>query len=233
MNQLPEIPYRSAAGLGRTVKVLLVIHMALLVLSIFAGAFQNEILSGNPTQEEAEAAEILVGIVGLLYLVVFIALVVIFGMWIHRTYGNLTSLGVMKPRFSPGWAVGFYFIPVLNLFRPYQATKEVWYGSDPERNDFDPESYQSKAPSALLSWWWGMWLFSGMVARGTSRIYNRAETVDSLIAANKLMIFSDFMDILSALLAFLVVKRITDMQEQKHRQLEEERRMSADRTYGV
>lgn len=233
MNQLPEKPFRSAFRLGRVVKFLLVFHMGTLVLSIFMGVFQNGVLSGNPTEEEAEIAEILVGMVALLYMIVLITLMVTFSMWIHRTYGNLTSLGVMKPRFSPGWAVGFYFIPVLNLFRPYQATKEVWYGSDPERNDFDPESYQSKAPSALLSWWWGMWLFSGMVARGTSRIYNRAETVDSLIAANKLMIFSDFMDILSALLAFLVVKRITDMQEQKHRQLEEERRMSADRTYGV
>ena len=50
---------------------------------------------------------------------------IIYLMWLHRAYQNLPALGVTKLDATPGWAVGYYFIPILNLFRPYQTMVEI------------------------------------------------------------------------------------------------------------
>ena len=34
-----------------------------------------------------------------------------------------------------GWAIGPWFVPILNLFRPWQIAVETWEGSDPDMRD--------------------------------------------------------------------------------------------------
>ncbi len=52
---------------------------------------------------------------------VVIASAVFFLMWFHRVYRNLPALGAAGLKYTPGWAVGFWFIPFLNFVRPAQA----------------------------------------------------------------------------------------------------------------
>lgn len=40
---------------------------------------------------------------------------ILFLMWKHRASKNLAPLGVSNQRFSPRWAVAYYFIPILNF----------------------------------------------------------------------------------------------------------------------
>jgi hypothetical protein len=74
-------------------------------------------------------------------------------MWKHRAYRNLRALGARHLEFTPGWVVGYYFIPILNLFRPYLAMKEIWLKSDPlgAPKRFTPAPLQLKL-------WWTAWL---------------------------------------------------------------------------
>ena len=51
--------------------------------------------------------------------VVYILTAVIFLMWLHRVSRNLQPLGSNGQRFSPGWAVGWWFIPILWFIFPY------------------------------------------------------------------------------------------------------------------
>ena len=44
-----------------------------------------------------------------------------------RAFGSSMSI-------SPGWAAGWFFVPIANLWMPYQAMKEIWQGSDPDPN---------------------------------------------------------------------------------------------------
>ncbi|MFC1995866.1 DUF4328 domain-containing protein [Chloroflexota bacterium] len=50
-----------------------------------------------------------------MYFILFVITAVLFYMWIHRAHRNLPSLGVSGLKYSPGWAVGGFFIPILNL----------------------------------------------------------------------------------------------------------------------
>jgi hypothetical protein len=51
-------------------------------------------------------------------------------------------------RFTPGWAVGWSFVPFMNVFRPYQAMQEIW------KICSDPVSWQKQPGSLLIKWWW-------------------------------------------------------------------------------
>jgi Domain of unknown function (DUF4328) len=53
----------------------------------------------------------------------------------------------------PGWAVGCYFVPIANLFRPYIEMQEIWCASDPEQLD-RPRSWQKCPPTNLIRFWW-------------------------------------------------------------------------------
>jgi len=54
---------------------------------------------------------------------------ILFLMWIYRANSNARQLGAQGMKFSPGWSVGFYFIPILWFWKPYQAMKEIWQAS--------------------------------------------------------------------------------------------------------
>jgi hypothetical protein len=71
--------------------------------------------------------------------------------WFYRSHKNLRSFNTMGLKYSPGWAVGAWFIPILNLFRPYQITQEIWKASDPEASTVGWK--QSKASLVVIFWW--------------------------------------------------------------------------------
>src|SRR5690349_16122694 len=49
-------------------------------------------------------------LVGLRLLLFWITLIP-FLIWVHQTYRNLSALGAQDLTYSPGWAVGYFFIP--------------------------------------------------------------------------------------------------------------------------
>jgi hypothetical protein len=70
--------------------------------------------------------------------------VVLTVLWTYRVYSNLEGVGVTDRRFSPAWAAASYFIPVANLFIPYQVLSETTTVT----------STAAKSPGRLLLVWW-------------------------------------------------------------------------------
>jgi cell division protein FtsL len=81
-----------------------------------------------------------------------------FLMWVYRANGNARALGATGMRFTPGWAVGWYFVPVYNLWRPHQAMAEMW------KTSANPLDWRAERTSPLLPWWWVLWIGSGLFA---------------------------------------------------------------------
>ncbi len=110
-------------------------------------------------------------------------------------------------KFSPGWSVGYYFIPILHLFRPYQAMKETWKISK------NPADWQSQAGSALLRWWWALWLIAEFLGKFSFRMSMRADTVSSLKDATVMSIISEIIRIPLCIVAVSLVSAVYTMQE--------------------
>lgn len=81
-----------------------------------------------------------------------------FAAWFRRKHANLPALGARDLRFTPRWASGAFFVPVLNLWRPYQIGVEIWNASDPELSPADPHGWKSLGPPPVIATWWGLFL---------------------------------------------------------------------------
>jgi len=71
--------------------------------------------------------------------------------WIYRTNAN-AHLFAPGMTISPGWAVGWFFIPIANLVMPFRGVDETWRASQQAAGRPD------QARSTLVRWWWGLWL---------------------------------------------------------------------------
>lgn len=145
-------------------------------------------------------------IIGSLQFAISIATVVLFCMWIYRANSNSRALGARNMKFTPGWSVGYYFIPVLNLWRPYQAMKEIWMTS---RN---PNDWESESRGRILPWWWFLFLLAGVLGNASFRASLRSNEIDELIALTGMMIASDLANIFAACIALVLVLAIHRMQ---------------------
>ena len=76
--------------------------------------------------------------------------------WVYRRHADLRALGAVNLQFTSAWAVGYHFVPVWNLIRPYQIMREIWHGSDPvapSPPDCGPRRVQS---SWSIRIWWAL-----------------------------------------------------------------------------
>ena len=63
--------------------------------------------------------------VGIFAVIITISLTLVFLLWLYRMCKNLPALGVEGLTTSPGWAVGWFFVPIMNLVKPHQVVSEV------------------------------------------------------------------------------------------------------------
>lgn len=149
-------------------------------------------------------------VVSSLYFVTFVSTAVAFCLWIHRVSRNLGPLTTEERRFSPRWAVIWWSVPLMQLFRPYQVVREVWRGSAEEPS----------GPSwALLRWWLATWLAANAMAFVNSAAIFRRDEPGMRIAADLLAVARLSLMLGAVVLAFAMVHRITVLQEDKYRGL--------------
>jgi hypothetical protein len=205
---------KDPAALSRTVVVALIAHLALTGVAIAAELFHLAVVSqfppdmvdprGSYLPGEATAS-LLDGGGALLQLIAYIVCIVLVSKWIYRVSLNAHSLA-SGMSISPGWNVGFFFIPFANLWLPYKGLRETWAVSA------DPGAWRTVKVPPLLGWWWGLWIASNIVANIAFRIGLSGGTVGNAIASDLALTVSDIVIVPAGLLLILVVRRLTAVQ---------------------
>lgn len=107
-------------------------------------------------------AEDRVDTTAILYFVALFLSAVTFLLWYSRAYRKTIAMGVTRPRYGTRWAVWYWFIPIISLFRPKQVMNDIWRRSDP--NLPNPTGGVSEQPvHPLLHWWWAFWILSTFI----------------------------------------------------------------------
>ncbi len=178
----------------------------------------TRILDGEQvSDDELDSNDTRQGIVAGLYLLALIAAIVFFIRWFHRAYSNLRALGQPHLRFGTGWAIGAWFVPILNLFRPKQIANDIWRGSDPSAPRLNESAWKDRPVPALLGLWWAAWIVTSVLGNVVGRLWWGADTIEATRDAARLDLASYVLDIPAAVLAILVVRRLTARQEERAR----------------
>jgi hypothetical protein len=77
--------------------------------------------------------------------------------WVYRANLNCRNFSLIV-RFTPEWAVGCHFVPIINLFRPCQVMQEIYKVS---RN---PRTWHNDRPSILVGIWWAFAMLTVVLA---------------------------------------------------------------------
>ena len=151
---------------------------------------------------EADASDARVASAGLLSSASIVAAAIAFCLWIHRASWNLRALTQGPVRFSPGWSVGCFFVPIVNLFRPYQVMNEIYR-----------VSHGRQSGSPLLGIWWASWLVGGYLGWTATRLFFQEPDIAAAITADWLIIISDIALVLAAVATIVLIRRVTLWQD--------------------
>ena len=211
-NEVPDKPETGAfsyhflldpAGLTKFLQRLLWISVAIACIALIDDVVEFvQVQVGQMSPDQVATNDPIQGIIGLLQSGLGIVTGITFLKWIYRAYKNIQGFGAEGLRFSPGWAVGYYFIPILCLIRPVQVMGEIWRASD------DPRNWSQRPGSWVISSWWTLFVLYYAVTQVSLGIAIQASTNDQWTLAAVLAIAGDFFSIPLSITALRLVTEV-------------------------
>ena len=203
--------YTPLRPLGRTVTLLLAlglvaaavdlgydIHLLVLLDAVIEERSREAVLDMAAAFEWGD--RILLPTLGIL-----IVTAVAFLVWVYRASANANALGFADMKFRPGWAVGWWFVPIANLIQAPRAILEL-YRVALAGGPAAPRRHIGSAPVIV---WWLLILFANGADRYGARRIGSEEGFESFRQALIAYIAGDVMLLVAAALAIFLVRRIT------------------------
>lgn len=143
---------------------------------------------------------------------------------LFRLRRNVEAMGVRDLPISAGWIVGYFFIPILNLLRPFHAVRDLWKASQPVDN-----RWQMNSVSPIVGVWWFLWIASGLLnfAVFFSFLVVTAQSFREALIEAVLTIVVSFMTIVLVIVATWMLIRLMQMQDKKYQKIDCELTCSA------
>jgi hypothetical protein len=144
-----------------------------------------------------------------------IACMIVFGTWIVRTGKNawlFAGIAIRSwrsgrpvppksPQDTPGWALGWYFIPIASFWKPYVAMREIVNAS----------TVREGLPRYVLPVWWALWILSLFTDNATGYAQNVGDAWKTGASAVALTSVSGVHAALHAF-AIVLVRAVTALQ---------------------
>ena len=195
-------------------KATILISLVAAISSMLQVKLINDMTTGNfdnsTIEDQANINDLRQQLIGIIQFSLFIITGIVFLRWIYFSNSNSRSLGASGMQFTPGWSIGYYFVPYLNLYKPYIAMKEIWKTSK------DPKNWEMIKTPSLFPQWWTLWIISSISANISFRLSMRAEELNELFVSSSVTLASDLVGIPLALIAIKLVGSIFNMQNEKH-----------------
>jgi len=203
--RLEEIrPNENRARLAQT---FVWIIMTLDIVSIYSSYLQYNLLRGLQNNEEItdsmltfnDAREQLLAIV---YLIMFITSGIIFIKWFQRAYYNLSKITNCKH--TEDGAAWCWFIPIINLYRPYQIMKEMNKKTIAFLKSKTIDTIEDN--TQLIGFWWGLWIVSNYLGNYILKTSFKEETIENLMNSTVADIILSLIGIPLAIVTVKVIK---------------------------
>jgi hypothetical protein len=192
--------YRPLFGLVTAVTVAMVfqclIEVVFVAQALSLVSVMNRVMADEEISDEAlEAIDDRGVLIAILMVVSALATMVVWCVFTYRASRNAHGFGRVPMNVTPGWAVGYYFVPILTLWKPYQALKEIWQASEPIGDLRLNPRYLVETPG-LFPAWWAAFILCNIAARVSSRMEPNPAELQSFL-------HSAYADIVSAVATFV------------------------------
>ncbi|MEV5613516.1 DUF4328 domain-containing protein [Streptomyces sp. NPDC052225] len=205
---------RSPNGFATAAVVLLclviVADLAAVVTGIGEYRFAADLAAGDFSgfsESDMERIDDLYTLAGRAQLLTVVAAAIGFIAWFLRVRDNAQVIEPLGQRLARPWAIFGFLVPVVNLWFPRRIAHDIWRAS---ADGFDFSRKEARVGTIDL--WWFLWLLNLLLRWSANRNYDSAEAIGEIKTATGTLIFSDTVDILSAVAAILFVRAMTRLQ---------------------
>lgn len=205
------ITLKSNVGRANMVRVIFYLLLTISIVSLFSLYLQYQLITGgiNGTgisQEAADANDMRQSAIARINFILILASSVVFLVWVYRAYDNLTKLNINTLNYTPGWAVGYWFVPILSLYKPYSVMKEIW--EETQYYVLPPEQKKDLVKPRLVALWWTLYIFNIIVIYIVRFAYGRDTTLKGLQAMTTALMISGVFTVLVKAVTLVMVNRM-------------------------
>ena len=158
-------------------------------------------------------------IINFFYAIFLFSSFFIIGRWLYVSARINHLSGIKGLNISPGWAVGWYFIPFANFVMPYRSLKETFKASF-NREDWENVNVPDDFPA-----WWSTWLIGNIFYNISLRLdssMGEEYTYEQLKQLSYVDIGADFLFILNSFALLRIVSAIYKNHKDKNFKLSPE-----------
>lgn len=182
-----------------------VVYIMMLISSYWQYGLLQDMKSGTLySQEVLETNDLREQFLAIVFLMLYITSAVTFILWFRRAYFNLHQK-INHLTHTEGWAAGSWFVPFINLYRPYQIMAEL-YNETAELLAKRGFKRKVKLDTTFVGIWWFLWLVSNLLANIVFRMSNSATDIDQFLNFTALDMGSDVLGIILSLITLKVIK---------------------------
>lgn len=202
--------YRSAATRGGLAAVLValacVARLASLVHTYQGFAIIDEAAGGGLSTGDANAYDSTTSMLAAIGVVALIAAAVAVLAWLSRSVDDVPSLGLGLPTVTPRAAIGWWFVPIANFWKPFQVAQDLRARVKPAGRDPTPW---------LLGAWWTLWIGGNLVAYVAYLVEGGATTLDTLRTSLEIQLLSSAGVIAAGVLLMFAIRQLQTWMDQR------------------
>ena len=197
-------PFRNNDPLKAIIFMGLIVAVMLTLFSLLA----RQVIPATILAEPDHHISITLRVIYMAGITIHILCVPFYCLWINRSCKNAWLLNPPKMKATPAWAVAYYFIPIVSLWKPYRSMLEIRNASFGMRANL----------TRLLPLWWFSWL-AFMILTAGQLTGHLSINVEIMAILDKLGSVADIASIALNYLSIAVVVSITNAQNKRASEL--------------
>jgi uncharacterized protein DUF4328 len=153
-------------------------------------------------------------LIGVLLLASALGAAITFLRWLHLLYQNLSASRIVGLDYGASAAVWSFFIPFVNLVRPYRVMREAWRASAAiAHGEPIPSDWDTADAHWMIGLWWTSLLLGNGFARAASRVLGETPSIRDVHTYVGLSISGDFVTLVAAACIIAIIRILTDAHE--------------------
>ncbi|MGJ8655642.1 MAG: DUF4328 domain-containing protein [Akkermansiaceae bacterium] len=147
------------------------------------------------------------------YIFLFLGSAIAVAIWKFRSMKNAWAMmrSGMRPTVSPGWAVGWYFIPIAMFWKPFTAMSEINVNS-------------SRRPKRLRPWlgfWWFFWVIAFLMRNAGGGEDGYYDAGDLKVSATRLLLIGAAGGCLLKIITYITERQMKELDSRKFKNKKE------------